>query len=682
MPRCVRGLVREFATVVSVGEESSRCSRLREGGENAGKRPNLGDAACGGTIRGLVVWSGTLTSFLRYSQPVVSGKGVGMNRVRAVIVLILLIMLAVTLGGAFWTRGVMTYLPFLQARKGNWTGAYVPHGIVDQRPWQTAATLGALAQSAEEKELAREAERLADHEVDQAFSQSLRQASLAKPNLSGKALALQQRVNELQEIIKNDQARIASLTAGAGPKTVGAVSNGSDLEIAKAQLGLDQTELADSLEDFARESGDRRVVLQQELAARQAAMKQYRDRASTDNGQTAVATAEQYTTLAQQLSTWRSLRNRKQLIAQAGQLASADVAALTEDQARLKTEAAGLGAKSVGESSSERIERLRQIGAQQNIQSILDDRLGAQQQLVALYRRWGEQVEIQRRIVVHLILQSLAWIAAISIMVILAGGALQLGLEKMVRDPRQKQTLKTVLNLGMQLVGLLLILLTIFGVPRQTPTILGLATAGLTVVFQDFILAFCGWFVLMGPNGVRVRDWVEIDGVGGEVVQLGLFRTWLLETGNWTASGHPTGRRVSFLNGYAIRGKYFNFSTVGQWMWDEIKVSVPPGTDIHALLNGIYEATVKTTEADAKMAEMEWKRVTHEEGSPQFSAMPSVNLRPGGAGVDIVIRYITRAGVRLETRNHLFAMIVELMQGVSKGDRSLAPPSRYGNLKG
>jgi small-conductance mechanosensitive channel len=454
------------------------------------------------------------------------------------------------------------------------------------------------------------------------------------------------------------------------------------LEIAKAQLGLDQTELADSLEDFARESGDQRVVLQQELAARQAAMKQYRDRASTDNGQTAVATAEQYTTLAQQLSTWRSLRNRKQLIAQAGQLASADVAALTEDQARLKTEAAGLGAKSVGESSSERIERLRQIGAQQNIQSILDDRLGAQQQLVALYRRWGEQVEIQRRIVVHLILQSLAWIAAISIMVILAGWALQLGLEKVVRDPRQKQTLKTVLNLGMQLVGLLLILLTIFGVPRQTPTILGLATAGLTVVFQDFILAFCGWFVLMGPNGVRVRDWVEIDGVGGEVVQLGLFRTWLLETGNWTASGHPTGRRVSFLNGYAIRGKYFNFSTVGQWMWDEIKVSVPPGTDIHALLKGIYEATVKTTEADAKMAEMEWKRVTHEEGSPQFSAMPSVNLRPGGAGVDIVIRYITRAGVRLETRNHLFAMIVELMQGVSKEDRSLARPSRYGNLKG
>jgi Mechanosensitive ion channel len=602
-----------------------------------------------------------------------------MNRSRMVIVLIILIVLAVTLAGAFLTRGVMAYLPFLQARKGSWTGAYVPPGVVDQRPWQTAATLAALAQSAEERKLAREAERLADHEVDQAFSQSLRQASLEKPNLSGKALALQQRVTELQETIKNDQARIVSLSAGADTRPASAVSNGTDLEIAKAQLGLDQSELTDSIEDLARESGDQRVKLQQELAARQAAMQQYRDSASKDDGQTAVASAEQYTTFAQQLSTWRSLRHRKQLVAQAEQLASADVAALTADQAKLKAEAAGLGDKTAGESSSKRIDRLRQISVQKNIQSILNDRLGAQQQLAALYGRWGEQIEIQRKIVVHLVLQSLAWIAAICMLVILAGWALQLALEKMVRDPRQKQTLETVLNLGTQLVGLLLILLTIFGVPRQMPTILGLATAGLTVVFQDFILAFCGWFVLMGPNGVRVRDWVEIDGVGGEVVQLGLFRTWLLETGNWTANGHPTGRKVSFLNGYAIRGKYFNFSTVGQWMWDEIKVSIPPGAGIHPLIKGIYEATVRTTEADAKMAEAEWKRVTHEEGSPQFSAMPSVNLRPAGPGVDIVIRYITRAGVRVETRNHLFAMIVELMQSVSKEDKNLAPSSRMGD---
>src|SRR5215469_3655135 len=313
-----------------------------------------------------------------------------MSRSRGVIVIVMLTVLAITLAGAFMTRGVMEYLPFLQARKGSWTGAYVPLGIVDQRPWQTAATLAALAQSAEERKLARDAERLADHEVDQAFSQSLRQASLTKPNLSGKALALQQGVTELQGTIQNDEARIASLSTGAGKKTAGAIPNGSDLEIAKAQLALDQAELSDSMEDLARESGDQRLKLQQELAARQAAMKRYRDNASKDDGQTAVASAEQYKTLAQQLSTWRSLRSRKELIAQAQQLAKADVAALTADQDEMKTAATALEAKATGESTSERIDRLQRLSIQQNILSILNDRLGAQQQLVALYGRWEE----------------------------------------------------------------------------------------------------------------------------------------------------------------------------------------------------------------------------------------------------------------------------------------------------
>lgn len=590
-----------------------------------------------------------------------------MTRVRKLIIASLLLVFGAALAGTFLTRGVMEYLPFLQVKKGNWSGEYVSHGIVDQRPWQTAATLSAMAQSAEEREFAREAERLADHEVDQAFSQSLRQASLDKPKLSDKAVALQQRVTELQGIVKSDQARIAALTGSTTSTADTAASKGSDLDVAKAQLGLDQNELEDSIEDLLRESDDQRIKIQQELTARQAAMKKYYDNASKDDGQTAVSTAEQYKTLAQQISAWWSHRKRRQLIAQAEQLAMADVAALTGDQARMKADAAAqASATAASLSSSERVERLQRQTAQQNIQSILNDRLGAQQQLVTLYGRWGKQVEIQDKIVIHLMLKSLAVIAAICLLTILAGWGLQTAMERVFRDRRQKQTLKTVLNLGTQVVGLLLVLLVVFGVPQQMPTILGLATAGLTVVFQDFILAFCGWFVLMGSNGIRVRDWVEIDGVGGEVVELGIFRTWLLETGNWTANGHPTGRRVSFLNGYAIRGKYFNFSTVGQWMWDEIRVNIPPGTNMHPLIEKIYEASVQATEADAKKAQEEWKRVTHEEGSPQFSAMPSVNLRPAGSGVDIVVRYITRAGVRLGTRNQLFETIVDLMQDASK----------------
>ena len=591
-----------------------------------------------------------------------------MNRTRKIAIAMSLALLILGVAGSFMTRGVMEHLPFLHRQKAGWNEVIIPHGIVDQRPWQTAATLATLAVSTEERELAREAERLADHEVDQAFSQSLRQASAETRELKGEALALQQRVAELQRTVKEDQAKIAALTAKGGVAADGTTeSAGDDLSVAKAQLGLDQSELSDSIEDLARESGDQRVKIQQELSSREAAMKKYDAQAADGEAQTAVAAAEQYNTMAGQLSEWWAQRSRKQLIDQAEQLARADVAALTGDRVRLEAEAAADEKSAAmvksGQTSPERINQLQRLATQRNILTILNDRLGAQQQLVALYVKWGKQVELQHKIVLHRMLQSLTSIATIFLLTLSAGWGLQVALRRLWRDHRQKRTVRTILNLGTQLIGLLLALLVIFGVPKQMPTILGLATAGLTVVFQDFILAFCGWFVLMGPNGLRVGDWAEIDGVGGEIVEIGLFRTWLLETGNWTANGHPTGRRVSFLNGFAIRGKYFNFSTAGQWMWDEIKVSIPPGEEAYPLIEKIREATVKATESDAKMAEEEWKRVTHEEGSPHFSATPSVDMRPAGAGVDIVVRYITRAGVRLETRNRLFGMVVELMQG-------------------
>jgi hypothetical protein len=263
-----------------------------------------------------------------------------MNRARKIAIGISFGMLVVCIAGSFMTRGVMEHLPFLHRQKAGWAGTVVPRGIVDQRPWTTAETLTELAESAEEREFAREAERLADHEVDQAFAQSLRQASLEVRQLTGASLVLQQRVNELQETVKEDQARVAALSAqpGVAARVDGATQN--DLDVAKAQLGLDQSELEDSMDDLARESGDQRIKIQEELAAREAAMKKYDTRTAADDGQTAVISAERFTTLAGQISAWWAQRTRSQLIDEAEQLAKDDVAALSADHARLEAKPA------------------------------------------------------------------------------------------------------------------------------------------------------------------------------------------------------------------------------------------------------------------------------------------------------------------------------------------------------
>ena len=165
----------------------------------------------------------------------------------------------------------------------------------------------------------------------------------------------------------------------------------------------------------------------------------------------------------------------------------------------------------------------------------------------------------------------------------------------------------------------------------------------------------------MGKNGIRIGDWVEINGVGGEVTEIGLIYTTLLETGNLEDKGHPTGRRISFINGYAIRGPYFNFSTSGQWMWDEITVPVPASANMQTVVDEIQKAVEQETAENTRIAEQEWKRGIRGDGLSRFSAAPVVNLRPSGSAIDVEVRYVTRASDRFELRNRLYQQFVGLI---------------------
>ena len=585
---------------------------------------------------------------------------------RRLIVVVPAMLLVVLLGWLFWTRGTMEQLAFLRKGAG---GAQA--GLVDQRPYETAVTLSALAVSGEEQAYAQQVERLSDHEVDQAFAQALRQAAMQTRVLTGDAVADAAKVAELKGLVKDDQARVDALTAAA--KTSGvAGAEGDDLDVAKAQLGLDQDELVDATGDLARESGDQRGEIQQELEARNAAMKKAGDGAKKDSAVTAV---KRYGTLLGRANAWFDQRARVKLIEQA-RLAALDDAkgfAAQHDKLEKNSQAgqaqvaeARTGAE--GTSGSARVAMMKLAAAKRVVMSILDDRESTSNQMAAVYGQWETQVWLQHRIVAHLVVQSLAWIAFILLtaaVLVVSGRALLARLRG--TDQRRARTLETLLTVAVEGLALVTIVLVIFGVPKQMPTILGLAGAGLTVVFQDYILAFVGWFALMGRNGIRVCDWVEIDSVGGEVAEIGLFRTTLLETGNWTSRGHPTGRRVGFSNSFALRGRYFNFTTHGQWMWDEIVLNIPATANAYDLIKRMQTTVEEVTTNDTAEAEREWQSATRQNALAHFSAAPTVDLRPtSAAGVDVLIRFVTRANDRFEMRRKLYEAVLALMEGTER----------------
>jgi len=292
----------------------------------------------------------------------------------------------------------------------------------------------------------------------------------------------------------------------------------------------------------------------------------------------------------------------------------------------------------------------------------MDNRIRNQQDLAAIYGQWSALVASRRRGLLHGLLISIALMLAIAVAVLLTTYFLERMFARVEPDQQKLLTLQSVAHILTRAVGAILILLIIFGMPSQLATVLALAGAGLTVAMKDFIVGFFGWFVLMGKNGVRHGDWVEINGVSGEVIEIGLFHTVVLETGNWNDAGHPTGRRVTFVNSYAIEGHYFNFSTSGQWLWDELQLAVPLDKDPYPIAEEIQKIVTAETEANARVAEREWGNLGSARGIRPFSAGPAISVRPSGSGFEILVRYVTRANERYHQRGKLYFAIVELLR--------------------
>jgi small-conductance mechanosensitive channel len=577
--------------------------------------------------------------------------------------------------------------------------------IVDTRELDTAQQLSQLAVTHTERDYAEQALQDADHSVDVAFDAALRDAADNPPPLTPQTRELTARIQAADAVLDVDQNRVADLQqqlAKARPAQKDDVQ--ALLDFAQEQLSLHQEELDDAHQDLIRAGGDKKAIIQQQLDQHNASEAHTGKASSTAaNPSESLETTTSSSILAEARALF-SLRSKEQLLRQAQQNALARAAEMSGDHQTLQKEAdaekaqkrilhhSRAGAPAGGAAATQpqgadqeaaantaieapsALSLVQHLKSEQQDLSQLNKRIQDEQELAAIYGNWATFVDVREKAFVHELILSIFWILLIAVCVLVANASVQRFFSDVTPEHRELHTMRTVAMVVIQALGVALILLVIFGVPNNFATFLALATAGITVALKDFIVGFVGWFVLMGKDGIRPGDWVEINGVGGEVLEVGLFRTTLLETGNWSDAAHPTGRKVAFVNSYAIEGHYFNFSTSGQWLWDELQIQVPSGIDPYATAEAIQKIAADETGPNAQQAEEEWTRVVPTYAKRKFSAAPSMSVTPAGGGVNVTVRYITRVRDRQEVRTRLYRSIVELQHRKEAPDSSPAPP--------
>lgn len=590
---------------------------------------------------------------------------------------IALLLLVLVLGtGAAYLATRETNTPRGKSAHSN---ATVP--LVDVRPLPTARALAPLAITSEEQSFAQEAERIADHEVDLAFADALLQASELHPAQDPKNrdlyLKLQQAQTALADVLSRSEQLKAKL-ATAKPAEKDALQDQQDL--LEAEQALNEDELEDAQQELIRTGADQETAVQRQRDQHEAAEHEYDQRQAQHPTATVPAVDLNANNLWGQVRTWMWLRDKRSRIeaaqsqaieigndlAQQHQVLQNRVHEQRPQREETKQRAADLRKGAAAgttskEDTANAVSSLKRFSSDQKLLSGFDKRIQDELELRQIYGQWLDATAAQQRAVLHSMLRSVLWILLVVVLVYCGSLLVDRLYSHAAAEKKHLLTLRGVIRFSLQAVGALVIAFVILGVPAQMPTILGLAGAGLTVALKDFIVGFFGWFVLMGRNGIRVGDWVEINGVVGEVIEIGLLRTVLLETGNWTDTGHPTGRKVAFVNSFAIEGHYFNFSTAGQWLWDELQVEVGQGANPYPLVEAIQRLVEEETRGSAAQAEQEWKKSAGYRKS--LTVSPAIHLRPTASGVEMQIRYITSANERYVTRSKLYEKIVGLLRG-------------------
>jgi small-conductance mechanosensitive channel len=597
-----------------------------------------------------------------------------MRRIHTIAALALVVLLGATGYAIVRTEPPPVRLPVAAGEASVANAAASPsQPTVDQTPLKTAQELAKLVTLSEERAHAQEALRLADHEVDIAFTAALRDVTQHPPPLSDEAKQIQARLQQAEKGLASDQAQVAQLTAAVAKASGDAKDSLEDqLEIANAQEELDQDEVDDAKQDLIRAGGDPQDRIQAMVKEHETSAK------ATEAALAAAPTSVDERGLIHKVTQWWALHKKQLLLWSAKAETEALVVTLSTQHDALDKQLQAAKSKAGSNANGGALAPAARLAWHDNDASVVvqstkdravlqkklagyDKRVDDQKELAGVYAQWIGVVAAKQRLLLNAVLKSVAIILLIGLVGLFIDGWIASLLARTKLDRRQLETMRSATRVALQVLAVVLILLVVFGPPPNLGTFLGLAGAGLTVALKDFIVGFIGWFVLMGKNGIRLGDWVEINGVTGEVVELGMFHTVLLETGNWTDSGHPTGRRVTFTNGFAIEGHYFNFSTSGQWLWDEIQLVLPSGQDPYPIVDAIQKKVLETTSESAQQAEHEWQGQAKSRDLKSLSAAPAINVKPVIGGTQIDVRYITQAHERYQLRAKLNQIMVDLL---------------------
>jgi len=231
-----------------------------------------------------------------------------------------------------------------------------------------------------------------------------------------------------------------------------------------------------------------------------------------------------------------------------------------------------------------------------------------------------------------------------------------------IRDSRSKYTATKVISVIESVLMFAAVALIWVRDLQALTVFFGIIGAGVAIALQDVFKNFAGSLTILLTRVYGVGDRIEIDGRYGDVMDIGIMNTTLMEIREWVAGDQPTGRLIIIPNGQVLTKSVQNFSRDHSFLWDEIQIPVTYESNWRRAIEILTGIAQRETGDISQVAEIEIERIGEKYFLPKKDIQPAVYVTLTDNWILLSVRFVTYVRERRVVRARLNRLILEAFE--------------------
>ena len=187
---------------------------------------------------------------------------------------------------------------------------------------------------------------------------------------------------------------------------------------------------------------------------------------------------------------------------------------------------------------------------------------------------------------------------------------------------------------------------------------MGIAGAGIAFALQEVIVSFAGWLAILLGGLYKPGERVQVGGIKGDVMDIGVLRTTIMEIGQWVDGDLYNGRIVFIANSFVFKEPVFNYSGDFPFLWDEIKIPVQYGSNYIKAREILLNIGIEIAEEFSRESKNNWQALERKYRLEDTPTEPIVSIIVNDKWVELTLRYIVVYKKRRITKTELFTRIL------------------------